>query len=103
MDASWSPSSHPLEACRSAPHWPASQLTPVAVNLVAISGGILVFHDRVRASPPQIVGRAIVFCLVIAGAAWGQRQPATPRDRTTGAGTATRPVPFIADAVHRPG
>jgi drug/metabolite transporter (DMT)-like permease len=43
--------------------------TSVAGNLIAISGGILVFHDSIGHGPLQITGRVIAFCLVIAGAA----------------------------------
>jgi drug/metabolite transporter (DMT)-like permease len=44
-------------------------LTSVAANLIAISGGILVFHDSIGAGAPEIVGRVIAFSLVMAGAA----------------------------------
>lgn len=44
-------------------------LTSVAANVVAITGGILVFHDTVGAGPLQIAGRFLAFVLVIAGAA----------------------------------
>ena len=43
--------------------------TSVAGNLIAISGGILIFHDSIGHGPVQITGRVIAFCLVIAGAA----------------------------------
>lgn len=43
--------------------------TSVAANLIAISGGILVFHDSIGAGATEIVGRMLAFCLVIAGAA----------------------------------
>lgn len=43
--------------------------TSVAANLVAIGGGILVFHDSIGSGPLQITGRMIAFGLVIAGAA----------------------------------
>jgi drug/metabolite transporter (DMT)-like permease len=43
--------------------------TSVAANLVAIAGGILVFHDTVGHGPVEVVGRALAFLLVIAGAA----------------------------------
>jgi hypothetical protein len=36
---------------------------------VAITGGILVFHDTVGSGPVQIVGRFLAFVLVIVGAA----------------------------------
>ncbi len=43
--------------------------TAVATNLIAISGGILVFHDSIGAGAPQIVGRTLAFCMVIGAAA----------------------------------
>jgi drug/metabolite transporter (DMT)-like permease len=65
--------------------------TSVAANLIAISGGILVFHDSIGAGAPEIVGRMLAFCLVIAGAAL---MPAPTRAQSTGAGpSSTRPVP----------
>jgi hypothetical protein len=44
-------------------------LTSVAANTVAITGGIIVFHDSLGTGPAQIVARLLAFCLVIAGAA----------------------------------
>ncbi|HEX5621180.1 MAG TPA: hypothetical protein VFX51_22335 [Solirubrobacteraceae bacterium] len=44
-------------------------LTSVAANLVAIVGGILVFHDPIGSGAVGITGRFLAFCLVIAGAA----------------------------------
>jgi drug/metabolite transporter (DMT)-like permease len=44
-------------------------LTSVAANVVAIAGGILIFHDPIGHGPMQIVGRLLAFCFVIAGAA----------------------------------
>jgi drug/metabolite transporter (DMT)-like permease len=44
-------------------------LTSVAANVVAITGGILVFHDSIGRGPAQIVGRLLAFCCVIVGAA----------------------------------
>ena len=65
--------------------------TSVAANLIAISGGILVFHDSIGAGAPQIIGRMLAFCLVIAGAAL---MPAPTRARQTSAeAAATRPRP----------
>jgi drug/metabolite transporter (DMT)-like permease len=52
--------------------------TSVAANLVAIGGGILVFHDSIGTGPLQITGRMLAFVLVILGAAV---MPA-PRQRT---------------------
>jgi len=44
-------------------------LTSVAANLVAILGGIIVFHDPIGSGPAGITARFLAFCLVIAGAA----------------------------------
>lgn len=68
--------------------------TSVAANLIAISGGILVFHDSIGAGAPQIVERVLAFCLVIAGAAL---MPAPTRARATVKDPATaRPSPARA-------
>jgi len=65
--------------------------TSVAANLIAISGGILVFHDSIGAGATQIVGRTLAFCLVIAGAAL---MPAPTRAHATGHEPASqRPSP----------
>jgi drug/metabolite transporter (DMT)-like permease len=64
--------------------------TSIAANLVAIGGGILVFHDSIGKGALQITGRMIAFCLVIAGAALmpapqREREPSAPgvRERRT--------------------
>jgi drug/metabolite transporter (DMT)-like permease len=44
-------------------------LTSVTANLIAILGGILVFHEPIGSGPTGITARFIAFCLVIAGAA----------------------------------
>lgn len=44
-------------------------LTSVAANLVAIIGGVLVFHESIGSGAPEIGARSVAFCLVIAGAA----------------------------------
>jgi drug/metabolite transporter (DMT)-like permease len=68
--------------------------TSVAANLIAIGGGILVFHDSIGAGAPQIAGRTIAFCLVIAGAAL---MPAPTRARAISAEPASaRPSPARA-------
>jgi hypothetical protein len=53
----------------------------VAANLVAISGGILVFHDSMGAGSAQIAARMLAFCLVIFGSAL---IPGPVRAHTTG-------------------
>jgi drug/metabolite transporter (DMT)-like permease len=44
-------------------------LTSVAANLVAILGGIIVFHEPIGSGALQTSARFLAFCLVIAGAA----------------------------------
>ena len=44
-------------------------ITSVAANLVAILGGIIVFHEPIGSSALQTAARFLAFCLVIAGAA----------------------------------
>jgi drug/metabolite transporter (DMT)-like permease len=43
--------------------------TSLTGNVVALLGGILVFHDPIGHTPPQIATRTAAFCLVILGAA----------------------------------
>jgi hypothetical protein len=43
-------------------------ITPVAANLSAILGGILVFGEPVGSGAIGIIARLLAFCLVIAGA-----------------------------------
>ena len=43
--------------------------TSVTANVVALLGGILIFHDPIGHTPPQIAARIGAFCLVILGAA----------------------------------
>jgi drug/metabolite transporter (DMT)-like permease len=69
--------------------------TSVAANLIAISGGILVFHDSIGAGAAQIAGRMLAFCLVIAGAAL---MPAPTRTSATSAPTSPRPSPSHSPA-----
>jgi drug/metabolite transporter (DMT)-like permease len=64
--------------------------TSVAANLIAIAGGILVFHDSVGNGAPQIAGRMLAFCFVIGGAAL---MPAPTRARTGGGESAGRESP----------
>jgi hypothetical protein len=65
--------------------------TSVAANLAAIIGGILVFRDPIGIGALAIAGRVIVFCLVIAGAAF---MLAPPR-----AGRGPRPSPASRQAL----
>ena len=41
--------------------------TSIAANLIAISGGILVFHDPTGVGALQITGRMVAFCLAPLG------------------------------------
>jgi drug/metabolite transporter (DMT)-like permease len=43
-------------------------ITSVAANLIAILGGILVFHEPIGSGPTEIIARFAAFCFVIAGA-----------------------------------
>jgi drug/metabolite transporter (DMT)-like permease len=43
--------------------------TSVTGNVVALLGGILVFHDPIGHTPLQVAARIVAFCLVILGAA----------------------------------
>jgi hypothetical protein len=43
--------------------------TSLTGNVVALLGGILVFHDPIGHAPPEIAARIAAFCLVILGAA----------------------------------
>jgi hypothetical protein len=56
-------------------------LTSVAANVVAISGGILVFHDPIGSGPMQIVGRLLAFCFVVVGAGMMPAPPPAKRAR----------------------
>jgi drug/metabolite transporter (DMT)-like permease len=58
-------------------------LTSVAANVVAISGGILIFHDTIGHGPTQIVGRLVAFGLVIVGAGLMPGPTRTETDRRT--------------------
>ena len=62
-------------------------LTSVAANLVAIIGGILVFHEPLGSGPLEIGARFLAFWLVIAGAAL---KPAPMRAAPDVAGTPSR-------------
>jgi drug/metabolite transporter (DMT)-like permease len=69
-------------------------LTSVTANSVAITGGILVFHDPIGSGPAEIVGRFLAFVLVIVGAALmpapTRTSPAAvPADSYTGQRAAT--------------
>ncbi len=63
--------------------------TSVAANLVAIVGGVLVFHDPIGSGAPAIIGRMLAFGLVIAGAAM---MPAPLRVDATASGAAGDPT-----------
>ncbi len=58
-------------------------LTSVAANVVAIGGGILIFHDPIGSGPTQIVGRMLAFCFVILGAALMPAPTRAKRQRQT--------------------
>lgn len=71
--------------------------TSVTGNIVALLGGILVFHDPIGHTPPQITARIAAFGLVILGAALlpgrlqgGAPTPAGPRGSIPTPGVAMR-------------
>jgi drug/metabolite transporter (DMT)-like permease len=51
------------------PAIPVIMFASLTGNIVALLGGILVFHDPIGHTPPQIAARIAAFCLVILGAA----------------------------------
>jgi drug/metabolite transporter (DMT)-like permease len=82
--------------------------TSLTGNIVALLGGILVFHDPIGLGPPQIAARVAAFCLVILGAVLlpgrlraGAHPPADSRSPVPATGS---PVPATAIAMsHRAG
>jgi drug/metabolite transporter (DMT)-like permease len=69
--------------------------TSVTGNIVALVGGILVFHDPIGRAPPEIAARIVAFCLVILGAALlpGRLRAGAPTADTS---RAALPAPAIA-------
>jgi drug/metabolite transporter (DMT)-like permease len=51
------------------PAVPVIVYTSLTSNVIALLGGILVFHDPIGHTPPQIAARIAAFCLIILGAA----------------------------------
>jgi hypothetical protein len=51
------------------PAIPVIMFTSLTGNIIALLGGILVFHDPIGHTPAQIAARMAAFCLVILGAA----------------------------------
>jgi drug/metabolite transporter (DMT)-like permease len=74
-------------------------LTSVAANVVAITGGILVFHDPIGHGPAQIVGRLLAFCFVVLGAALMPAPTRAKKDRRT----ATTHGPAYVRSASQPG
>lgn len=77
------------------PAIPVIMFTSLTGNAIARLGGILVFHDPIGHTPPQIAARMAAFCLIILGAALlpgrlraGAPTPTDPR--------AAIPTPTIA-------
>jgi drug/metabolite transporter (DMT)-like permease len=69
--------------------------TSLTGNVVALLGGILVFHDPIGRTPPQVAARIAAFCLVILGAALlpGRLRAGAP---TPADSRAAGPAPAIA-------
>jgi drug/metabolite transporter (DMT)-like permease len=92
--------------------------TSLAGNIVALLGGILVFHDPIGHTPAQIAARIAAFCLVILGAALlpGRHRASAPTPADTHAaipdaaiairsGPRPKVSPGLQDAIvrsHRP-
>ena len=75
--------------------------TSLTGNIVALLGGILVFHDPIGLGPPQIAARIAAFCLVILGAALlpGRLRAGAPTPADS-----PSPIPATAIAIpHRAG
>ncbi len=70
--------------------------TSLTGNVVALLGGILVFHDPIGHTPPQIAARIGAFCLVILGAAL---LPGRVRAGATTPADARPPIPGAATAI----
>jgi hypothetical protein len=51
------------------PAIPVIMFTSLTGNVIALLGGILVFHDPIGRTPSQIAARIAAFCLIILGAA----------------------------------
>jgi hypothetical protein len=75
--------------------------TPLTGNIVALLGGITVFHDPIGHTPPQTAARIVAFCLVVLGAALlpGRLRAGTP---TLADSRVAMPVPAIA-TLHQAG
>ncbi|HXO08019.1 MAG TPA: hypothetical protein VN880_08295 [Solirubrobacteraceae bacterium] len=67
-------------------------LTAVAANVVAIGGGILIFHDPIGSGPAQVVGRLLAFCFVILGAGLMPAPTRTKHVRRPPESAATAPL-----------
>jgi hypothetical protein len=79
------------------PAIPVIMFTSLTGNIIALLGGILVFHDPVGRTPAQVAARMAAFCLVILGAAMlpgrlraGAPTPADSRALVRAAGVAMR-------------
>lgn len=68
-------------------------LTSVTANVVAISGGILVFHDPIGSGPAEIVGRVLAFCCVVLGAGLMPAPGRSKRNRGAGLPPASPAMP----------
>jgi hypothetical protein len=69
--------------------------TSLTGNIVALLGGILVFHDPIGHTPPQIAARIAAFGLIVLGAALlrGRQRAGAPRAANT------LPIPDAAIAI----
>ena len=72
--------------------------TSLTGNIVALLGGVLIFHDPIGHAPAQIAARIAAFCLVILGAAL---LPGRHRVATSPSVDARSPIPEAAMAIPR--
>lgn len=77
-------------------------LTSVAANLVAVLGGILVFHDPVGSGAAGVAGRMLAFAFVIFGAAMMPAPLRITPEADPQAQAQVPAVPAIGAGRHRP-
>jgi hypothetical protein len=74
--------------------------TSLTGNIVALLGGVLVFHDPIGRTPLQIAARIAAFCLVILGAALlpGRLRAGAPTLADSRAAIPARAIPTLRQA-----
>jgi hypothetical protein len=79
---------------------PVIMFTSLTGNAIALLGGILVFHDPIGHTPPQIATRMAAFCLIILGAALlpGRLRAGTPTPTDPRAAVRTSTIATLGQA-----